>query len=173
MFASVVLGVARRRILWIGVTTNPTAQWLAHQITEAFPWDTAPVFLVRDNDGAYGEVFRRRLRAMGIRDRPTAPRSPWQSVYVERVIGSIRRECLDHVIVRDEAHLRRVLHAYSQYYNVTRPAHGFRVYNDGPSIMTGSSPPAGMSDFPERRETVRGYGVEVVLHTRWQKRASR
>ncbi len=120
LFVFVVLGITRRSILWIGVTANPTAQWLARQITEAFPWDTAPAFLIRDNDGAYGEVFRRRLRAMGIRDRPIAPRSPWQNGHVERVIGSIRRECLDHVIVRNEAHLRRVLHAYSQYYNVTR-----------------------------------------------------
>jgi transposase InsO family protein len=95
LFAFVVLGVGRRNILWIGVTTNPTAQWLARQITEAFPWDSAPAFLIRDNDGAYGKVFKRRLRAMGIRDRPIAPRSPWQNGYVERVIGSIRRECIN------------------------------------------------------------------------------
>jgi transposase InsO family protein len=120
LFAFVVLGVARRDILWIGVTANPTAQWLARQITEAFPWNAAPVFFIRDNDGAYGEIFRRRLRAMGIRDRPIAPRSPWQNGYVERAIGSIRRECLDHVIVRNEAHLRCVLRAYSDYYNQTR-----------------------------------------------------
>jgi len=120
LFAFVVLGVGRRTILWIGVTTNPTAQWLARQITEAFPWDSAPNYIIRDNDGAYGDVFKRRVNAMGIRDRPTSPRSPWQNGYVERAIGSIRRECLDHVIVRDEAHLRRVLGAYSLYYNTTR-----------------------------------------------------
>ena len=120
LFAFVVLGLNRRSILWIGVTTSPTAQWLANQITEAFPWDTAPKYLVRDNDGAYGEVFTRRLRAIGIRDRPTAPRSPWQNGYVERVIGSIRRECLDHLIVRNQAHLRRVLQGYASYYNATR-----------------------------------------------------
>jgi transposase InsO family protein len=131
LFVFVVLGIARRSILWIGVTANPTAQWLARQITEAFPWDTAPAFLIRDNDGAYGEVFRRRLRAMGIRDRPIAPRSPWQNGHVERVIGSIRRECLDHVIVRNEAHLRRVLHAYSRYYNVTRTHLG--IVKDAPN----------------------------------------
>jgi transposase InsO family protein len=131
LFVFVVLGIARRSILWIGVTANPTAQWLARQITEAFPWDTAPAFLIRDNDGAYGEVFRRRLRAMGIRDRPIAPRSPWQNGHVERVIGSIRRECLDHVIVRNEAHLQRVLHAYSQYYNVTRTHLG--IAKDAPN----------------------------------------
>jgi hypothetical protein len=98
LFAFVILGLGRRRLLWIGVTTNPTAEWLARQITVAFPWDTAPTFLIRDNDGSYGEVFTRRVQSMGIRDRPIAPRSPWQNGYVERVIGSIRRECLDHVI---------------------------------------------------------------------------
>ncbi len=120
LFAFVILGVGRRNILWIGVTTNPTAQWLAHQITEAFPWDTAPTFLIRDNDCAYGEVFTRRVRSMGIRDRPIAPRSPWQNGYAERAIGSIRRECLDHMIVWSEAHLRRVLKEYTSYYNAAR-----------------------------------------------------
>src|SRR5665213_1352463 len=130
VFAFVVLGVGRRNILWIGVTTNPTAQWLARQITEAFPWDSAPVFLIRDNDGAYGKVFKRRLRAMGIRDRPTSPRSPWQNGHVERVIGSIRRECLDHVVVWSEAHLRRVLTGYTSYYNATRTH--LRLRKDAP-----------------------------------------
>ena len=120
LFAFVVLGIGRRKICWIGVTTNPTAQWLRRQITEAFPWDSAPKYLIRGNDPSYGETFKRRLHAMGIRDRPTSFRSPWQNGYVERVIGSIRRECLDHVIVRDEAHLRRVLDAYSLYCNATR-----------------------------------------------------
>ena len=87
LFAFVILGVGRRNILWIGVTTSPTAQWLAHQITEAFPWDLAPTFLIHDNDCAYGEVFTRRVRWMGIRDRPIAPRSPWQNGYVERDVS--------------------------------------------------------------------------------------
>jgi len=126
LFAFIVLGTGRRNILWIGVTTNPTAEWLANQITEAFSWDTAPEFLIRDNDGAFGEVFTRRLRAMGIRDRPISPRSPWQNGYVERVIGSIRRECLDHIIVWSEAHLRRVLRGYTLYYNATRTHLGLR-----------------------------------------------
>ena len=126
LFAFIVLGVSRRNILWIGVTTNPTAQWLSQQITEAFPWDTAPKFLIRDNDGAYGEVFTQRLRAMGIRDRPITPRSPWQNGYVERVIGSIRRECLDHIIIWNQAHLGRVLTAYAAYYNSARTHLGLR-----------------------------------------------
>jgi transposase InsO family protein len=120
LFAFIVLGIGRRCILWIGVTTNPTAGWRARQISEAFPWDTAPQYFIRDNDGAYGESFRRRLRSMGIRDRPITPRSPWQNGYVERVIGSIRRECLDHVIAWSEEHLRHVLTPYATYYNSSR-----------------------------------------------------
>jgi transposase InsO family protein len=120
LYAFVVLGLGRRAILHVEVTDHPTALWLAGQITEAFPWDSAPAFLIRDNDGAYGEVFRRRLFAMGIRDRPRAPHSPWQNGYAERVIGSIRRECLDNVIVFNAAHLHCVLRAYVDYYNNDR-----------------------------------------------------
>jgi len=103
-----------------GVTANPTAEWISRQTTEAFPWDYAPLYLIRDRDTSYGPVFVQRLRAMGIRDRPIAPRSPWQNAYVERLIGSIRRECLDHTIVFSEAHLRRILGAYAAYYNELR-----------------------------------------------------
>jgi len=88
--------------------------------TEAFPWDTTPEHFIRDNDGACGPLFTRRLWAMGIRDRPITPRSPWQNGYVERVIGSIRRECLDHVVIFNAAHLRRVLKTYTEYYNTVR-----------------------------------------------------
>ena len=126
LFAFVVLGVGRRTILRIGITTNPSALWLARQITEAFPWDTAPAYLIRDNDGAYGQVFTRRVRSMGIRDRPIVPRSPWQNGFVERAIGSIRRECLDHMIARSEAHLQRVPNAYAAYYYATRTHLGLR-----------------------------------------------
>src|ERR1700687_5693596 len=104
---------------WIAVagaprsTTNPTAEWVARQITEAFPWDEAPDYLIRDRDRIYGSVVTRRLRAMGIRDKPTAPASPWQNGFVERLIGSIRRECVDHIIVLGEMHLRRVLKSYA------------------------------------------------------------
>src|SRR5882724_1651114 len=120
LFVFVILGLGRRRLIWIGVTTNPTAEWLARQITEAFPWDTVPGFLIRDNDGAFGEAFTRRLRAMGIRDRPIALRSPWQNGYSERLIGSIRRDCLDHVVVFGERHLRHLLNSYQKYYNEAR-----------------------------------------------------
>ena len=99
------------------VTTHRTAEWLARQVVEAFPWDEAPTYLVRDRDGVYVAVVKRRLRALGIRDRPTAPRSPWQNGHVERLIGSIRRECINHVIILGEAHLRRIMALYASYYN--------------------------------------------------------
>lgn len=120
LYALIVLRLERRLLLLINVTANPTAEWVARQITEAFPWDEVPRYLIRDRDGVYGYVVRRRLRAMGIRDRPIAPRSPWQNGHVERLIGSIRRECLDHLVVLGERHLRRVLTEYSAYYNVAR-----------------------------------------------------
>jgi transposase InsO family protein len=113
LFAFVVMGHGRRQLLWFAVTRHPTAEWLARQIVEAFPWNTAPRYLVRDNDGAYGKTFTKRVRTMGIRDRPIAPRSPWQNPYVERLIGTLRRECLDHVLITGERHLRRILAAYS------------------------------------------------------------
>jgi transposase InsO family protein len=102
------------------VTANPTAEWIARQITDAFPWNEAPDYLIRDRDGSYGHVVTRRLAAMGIRDHPTAPRSPWQNGHAERLIGSIRRECLNHIVVFGEAHLRRILAAYAGYYNKVR-----------------------------------------------------
>jgi transposase InsO family protein len=120
VFAFLVLGHGRRRLLWFAVTHNPTAEWLARQITEAFPWETAPKYLVRDNDRAFGVAFRARVRAMGIRDRPTSFRSPWQNGHVERLIGSIRRECTDHLIVFNAEHLRRILARYAEYYNEAR-----------------------------------------------------
>lgn len=120
LYGFVVLGHERRKILHADVITAPTAEWLAQQITEAFPWSAAPRFVVRDNDSSYGAAFRRRLWAMGIRDRPTQLHSPWQNGHVERLIGSIRRECLDHMIVFSAAHLRSVLQSYVHYYNNQR-----------------------------------------------------
>jgi len=114
------VGHGRRQLLWFAVTRNPSAEWLAQQMAEAFPWNTAPTYLVRDNDRAYGQAFQRRIRAMGIRDRPISPRSPWQNPYAERLIGTLRRECLDHVLIVGEWHLRRMLASYSSYYNESR-----------------------------------------------------
>ena len=120
LFAFVVLHHERRRIVHFGVTTNPTAAWVAQQIREAFPWDTAPRHVIRDRDSVYGGVFRARVLAMGIEEIITAPRSPWQNPFAERVIGSIRRECLDHVIVLNEWHLRWILASYLAYYHRSR-----------------------------------------------------
>jgi transposase InsO family protein len=120
LYGLLIMGHGRRRILWLGVTAHPTAQWIAQQLTEACGWDQAPRYLIRDRDRIYGEVFKRRLCAMGIRDKPTAPRSPWQNGHAERLIGSIRRECLDHVVVLNEKHFRQLLLSYMDYYNVAR-----------------------------------------------------
>src|SRR5207247_9045716 len=116
LFAFLVLGHGRRQLLWFEVTRHPTAEWLARQITEALPWASAPAYLVRDNDGAYGHVFRSRVRAMGIRDRPISPGSPWQNGYAERLIGTVRRECLDLLLIFGVARLRQVLASYAAYY---------------------------------------------------------
>ena len=110
----------RREIVHFNVTAHPTAQWTAQQMVEAFPFDTAPRYLLRDRDAIYGERFRRRLHSLGITEVLIAPRSPWQSPYVERLIGSIRRECLDHVIVFNERHLKRLLGSYVRYYLAAR-----------------------------------------------------
>ena len=120
LFVLVVLSHDRRKVVHFGVTQNPTAAWSAQQITEAFPWDEAPSYLVRDRHRTYGRVFRDRVKAMGMVEAPPAPRSPWQNGYVERMIGSVRRECLDHIIAWDERHLRCVLKSYFTYYNQTR-----------------------------------------------------
>jgi hypothetical protein len=120
LYGLLIVGHGRRQILWFGVTAHPTADWIANQITEACGWEQAPRYLIRDRNGAYGEVFIRRLRSIGIRDRPTSPRSPWQNGYAERLIGSIRRECLDHVVVFSERHLRHLLLCYMKYYNGAR-----------------------------------------------------
>ena len=120
LYCLVVLGHGRRKLVHYAVTAHPTAEWMARQILEAFPWDEAPSYLVRDRDAIYGAVVRRRLRGLGIRDRPITPRSPWQNGHVERLIGSIRRECLDHTIVLGGSHLHRIMKNYATYYNAAR-----------------------------------------------------
>ena len=120
LYCLLILGHGRRQLIHHAVTAHPTAEWVARQIVEAFPWDEAPRYLVRDHDAVYGLVVKRRLRALGIRDRPTAPRLPWQNPYVERLIGSVRRDCTDHVIVFGATHLHRIMSAYATYYNQAR-----------------------------------------------------
>jgi len=161
LYALVVLGHERRTIIHFDVTQNPTQVWLARQITEAFPWDTAPRFLLRDRDASYGQTFRDRVRAMAIEEVVTAPRSPWHNAYVERIIGSIRRECLDHVIVFDERHLRRVLLAYFEYHHRSRTH--LSLAKDCPEPRPIQPPSAGIIvAFPQ----VGG------LHHRYERRAA-
>ena len=120
LYGLLIMSHSRRRMLWLGVTAHPTAEWLANQLTQAFGWECTPVYLIRDRDACYGNLFVRRVRSLGIRDHPTSPRSPWQNGYAERLIGSIRRECLDHVVVFGERHLRHLLLSYLDYYNNVR-----------------------------------------------------
>jgi transposase InsO family protein len=120
LFVFIVLSHERRRVIHFNVTEHPTAAWTAQQMIEAFPEDQAPRYLVRDRDGIYGEYFQKRVQGMGIREVRTAPRSPWQNPYAERIIGSIRRDCLNHVIVINDKHLRRILKSYLRYYHESR-----------------------------------------------------
>jgi len=120
LFVFVVLAHDRRRVLHFNVTDHPTAAWTAQQILEAFPFEAAPKYLLRDRDAIYGHVLQQQIEAMGIVEVLGAPRSPWQRAYVERIIGSIRRDCLDHVIVLDETSLRRILRRYFDYYHESR-----------------------------------------------------
>jgi transposase InsO family protein len=120
LYGLLILEHGRRQIMWLGATAHPTAEWITRQLTEAYGWEAAPQYVVRDRDAVYGDIFIRRVRAMGIRDRPTAARSPWQNGHAERLIGSIRRECLDCVVVFGERHLCHLLKSYQRYYNEAR-----------------------------------------------------
>jgi transposase InsO family protein len=120
LYGLIIVRIARRNLVWVNVTAHPTSEWVARQLTKAFPWQEAPRHLIRDRDAVYGSAFLKRPHSMGIRDHPIAPRSPWQNAYAERLIGSIRRECLDRVVVFGEAHLRRIVRRYADYYNEAR-----------------------------------------------------
>ncbi|NCF20987.1 MAG: transposase [Haliea sp.] len=125
LYVFIVLNHDRRRIVHFNVTEHPTAQWTAQQLVEAFPFDSAPCYLLRDRDAIYGEKVQRRTRSLSIEEIITAPRSPWQNPFVERVIGSVRRDCLDHIIVLNERHLRRILREM-----ISRRAYGFRNFEN-------------------------------------------
>ena len=120
LYGLLIMGHGRRHILWFGITAHPSAEWIANQLTAACGWEQVPRYLIRDRAAAYGEVFVGRVRSLGIRDRPTSPRSPWQNGYAERLIGSIRRECLDHIVVLGKRHLRHVQQCYMNYYHEVR-----------------------------------------------------
>jgi putative transposase len=158
LFVLVILAHERRRIVHVNVTEHPTAEWTAQQVVDAFPWDTEPRYLLRDRDRIYGEHFRQRVGNMGIEEVLIAPRSPWQNPYVERVIGSIRRDMLDHVIVLNEPHLRRLLTDYLPYY------HGFRTHlslaMDGPVPRAVELPEAGEVVVPTYSPSWEGHCPE-------------
>jgi len=161
LFVFVILAHHRRRVIHFNVTAHPTSEWAAQQIVEAFPWDTAPRYLLRDRDSIYAGPFRQRVRGMGVREVLTAPQSPWQNPYAERLIGSIRRECLDHFVVFGESSLRRTLKSYFDYY------HGARTHlsleKDAPETRPVQPPELGsIVELPE----VGG------LHHRYARRAA-
>ena len=161
LFVFVVLSHHRRHAIHFNVTAHPTAEWTARQIAEAFPWDSAPRYLLRDRDCIYGATFRQRVREMGIRDVLTAPRAPWQNPYAERFIGSLRRECLDHIIVFHEASLRRILKASFNYYEHSRTH--LALEKDAPSARAIQPPELGLVvELPQ----VGG------LHHRYERRAA-
>src|ERR1700716_3969541 len=141
LYVFLVLAHDRRRILHFGVTAHPTAEWTAQQLREAFPWDTAPRYLLRDRDRIFGADFVKQVKAMGIKQVLSAPRSPWQRAYVERVIGTIRRECLDHVIVFSEAGLYRHLRNFADYYHRKRTPLG--LHKDAPKSRLVQPPEMG------------------------------
>ena len=120
LYVFLILAHDRRRIVHFNVTSHPTAEWTGQQLRNAFPFDQSPRYLLRDRDAIFGQDFRDQVRDMGIEEVLSTPRSPWQRAYVERVIGSIRRECLDHLIVFDESSLRRILASYFDYYHRSR-----------------------------------------------------
>ena len=141
LFVLVVLAHHRRRVVHFNVTEHPTAAWTAQQIVDAFPDDSAPAYLLRDRDTVYGDTFRKRVKGMGIDEVLTAPHSPWQSPFVERLIGSLRRECLNHVLVLGERHLRRILTRYIAYYHEARTH--LALDKDAPDLRPIELPAAG------------------------------
>ena len=161
LYVFLVLSHERRRVVHFNVTDHPTAEWTRQQLVQAFPYDTAPQYLLRDRDSIFGESFRMQVANMGINEVLTAARSPWQSPYVERLIGSIRRECLDHIVVLGEESLRRMLRSYIEYYHDSRCHLGLN------------------KDSPEHREVQssdKGRIVEIPkvsgLHHRYERRAA-
>jgi putative transposase len=161
LFVLVLLAHQRRRVVHLAITEHPTAAWTAQQIIEAFPDDRAPRWLVRDRDAIYGEVFRRRVAGMRISEVVSAPSSPWQNPYVERLIGSLRRECLDHVIILSQRHLRRVLARYVSYY------HGARTHL---SLEKDAPTPRRVQAATEGR--VVAFAEVGGLHHRYERRAA-
>jgi transposase InsO family protein len=161
LYVLVIMAHDRRRILHFNVTTSPSAHWTARQVVEAFPYDTRPRFLLHDQDKIFSGEAARRVRSMGIEDVLTAPGSPWQNAYCERLIGSIRRECLDHVVVLNERHLLHVLRSYASYYHASRTHRA----------LDGDSPDGRAVEPPEQGDVIT-YPQVGGLHHRYARRAA-
>jgi putative transposase len=161
LYVFLVLAHDRRRILHFGVTAYPSAEWAAQQLRDAFPWDGAPRYLLRDRDRIFGHEFVEQVKAMGIQQVLSAPRSPWQRAYVERIIGSIRRECLDHIIILGERSLRRTLTAYFSYY------HDWRTH-----LSLGKDAPRSRRIQPAAEGQVIEIGEVGGLHHHYERRAA-
>ena len=161
LYVFLVLAHDRRRILHFNVTAHPTAEWTGQQLREAFPFDQLPRYLLRDRDGIFGDDFREQVRDKGICEVLSAPRSPWQRAYVERVIGSIRRECLDHVIVFNEHSLRRTLNSYFDYYHRSRT-----------HLSLGKDSPEPRAIQPPEMGSVVALPQVGGLHHRYERRAA-
>ena len=161
LYVFLVLAHDRRRILHFGVTAHPTAEWTAQQLRNAFPWDTTPRYLLRDRDRIFGNDFTRQVEEMGIREVLSAPRSPWQRAYVERVIGTIRRECLDHVIVFNEASLHRHVRSFVAYYHESRT-----------HLSLGKDSPEPRAVQPPERGRIVAIPQVGGLHHRYERRAA-
>jgi transposase InsO family protein len=161
LFVLIILSHDRRRIVYFNMTGHPTAEWTAQQLVEAFPWDPPPKYLLRDRDTIYGKHFRKRVRSLGMKDCPIAPRSPWQNPYVERVIGSIRRECLDHIVVLNERHLKQILRRNFIYYHQWCPHRSLEM----------DSPYRRSVHPPEMGEVIEFPTVDGLHHTYLRKAA--
>jgi putative transposase len=169
LYALIVLGHHRRKVIHFAATQNPTQVWLSRQMTEAFPWEAAPRYLLRDRDASYGPAFRNRVKAMDIDEVVIAPRSPWQNPFVERLIGSIRRECLDHVVIVNERHLRDVLSSYFQYHHKARTH--LSLNKDCPESRRIQPPNIGkVVAFPEVGGLHHRYETSRCMSRRWQPR---
>jgi transposase InsO family protein len=149
LFVFIVLNLARRRVLHANVTAHPTASWTAQQMVEAFPWSSSASYMLRDRDGIYGEAFRKRVEGLGLVEVPIAPRSPWQNGYAERFIGSLRRECLDHVVALNERQLLRVVQSYVVYYNRTRTHLGLGKDPPEQRVVMGAAAGSAIVALPE------------------------
>ena len=161
LYMFVVIAHARRRVLHFNVTAHPFAHWTAQQLTEAFPFDTAPTYLLRDGDAIYGAAAQRRISNFNMKELVTTPASPWQNPYAERLIGSIRRECLDHTIVLNERHLRRLLKEYLSYY------HDCHTH-----LSLSKDPPTPRTIETQERGNIVAFPLLVGLHHRYTRLAA-